>query len=291
MGGEKSIRRNKLSRFFRIMVFTFAVILLCDTVEVRADMGPKPSIELTVVNTSVDYYVALLCDYRETKEPNSELKLQNVTDESVKEYLENFVYDGWTFYESPVGMNIQKYKPDGIYNFTYMVPEYFRVILISADGTVSISEAHSKEEFNAKCTYDVGNGTITEETTHKNAYKLIYIEIFFILTLIVELLVLKAFKYPMVFNNILVFFIANFLTNVPYNIILLFSHAGLPIIIYSFFLEIVIILVEAFIYMKFLKNKEGEKTPKKSFLYSVVANITSAVVGIVIFFMYSMFIK
>ena len=106
-----------------------------------------------------------------------------------------------------------------------------------------------------------------------------------------ELLVLKAFKYPMVFNNILVFFIANFLTNVPYNIILLFSHAGLPIIIYSFFLEIVIILVEAFIYMKFLKNKEGEKTPKKSFLYSVVANITSAVVGIVIFFMYSMFIK
>ena len=68
-----------------------AMLLMINTIilfpqEIRADIGPKPSIEITVNNGPEDYYIALL-EPKSGSEGNSSLKLDNVTEESVEAFL------------------------------------------------------------------------------------------------------------------------------------------------------------------------------------------------------------
>lgn len=141
--GNKGTKRNKFSRIFRIIVYAF-LVFFCNTSAIRADMGPKPSIQLTILNGPDAYYVALLADFRKLSGTNTELKLESVTEKSVNDYMNDFLYDGWHLFENPVGKNIMKSNNDGRYYFSYMVPDHFKVIIISTDGTVFLSEEHTR---------------------------------------------------------------------------------------------------------------------------------------------------
>ena len=284
--------KRECSVFKLILLFltVFFVVNLYVT-EVRADMGAKPSVTIHVENAPQDFYLALLyLDEKYGADKQSELKLDTVDEESVKAYLEDFEYDHWKFSKSPVGINIYEQQTDGEYYFGYSIPDRFRVILISKDGTVYLSEDLDPKEFNADVTYDVSAGTLTEHIEDRTLRHVLYVVACFILTLGFELLVLLIFRYPFTKRNIISFLVINLITNVPFNTLLINTRPSIPTILLWILAEIVIMLTESIFYLIVLRDADGKPCRGKSFAYGVVANLVSAVMGLVVLFVYAMIV-
>lgn len=284
MGGTQMNR--KMKRIFAVLMIALLVAGIATTVA-GADMGPKPSITLKVVNAPEDYYVALLT-LRE-KHPdleNSTLKLDVVDDEHVEKYLDEFWFDCWSWFDAP-GVSYKyfhstkEYKyftsvEEGSYYFNYSVPDHFRVILIAADGTVHLSGDLKRVEYNAYCTYDYETGELTEQWEQRSATRISVVIVYFIVTLIIEFGVMMLLQYPCTGKNVLRFILINAFTNIPFNIILAHRDAddwgGM-----FFICEPIIIILEAILYARALYNREGKKSWGKGILFSIAGNIFSAV--------------
>lgn len=271
-------------RVAAVLVLIMLVMGLGTSV-VQADMSAKPSIELLIVNGPQEYYLALLEEGERTG-GNSELKLDAVNPESVKEYLRGFYYDGWCFWSSPgedtFYHSTEKYDNyknanirEGAYLFEYMVPNPFRVIVIGADGTVSLSDELSFVEFDAVCTYDVAAGTLTEQREGAVARRIADVTMCFLITIIVEFVFLLGFHFPLTKRNVLCFILINAATNIPFNILLVHSRSW-DYFAYAIIGEVVIILVEAFLYTIALRDDDGKKNPKGAVLLSIIGNLVSA---------------
>ena len=281
------IRAGKIKLI--ISLFAFAFIFVLSGIPVKADMGPKPSITLTVINEgdSGNYYVALLEKRDGVLDENSKLKLdKEVNEENVEEYLKAFRYDGWCFHKTPVGGYLFEKTEEGIYDFIYMVPNPFRVVLIDQDGNVHVSDEITKKEYNAECTYDVMRGEVTEQYGDKVAGRIGYIAICYIFTLIIEFVFLLIFGYPLIKKNVISFIIANTLTNLTYSCFLISGPISLPVLFLSFVLEILIIIIEAVVYIIVLENREGKHPRIRSFFYALTANVVSSFMSIIVLFMY-----
>jgi hypothetical protein len=174
-----------------------------------------------------------------------------------------------------------------------MVPSDFRVILIDTDGNLYLSESYTKKEFKAICTYDVATSSIVEEEGKSRIISIITIIICFILTLVIEFLILIGFRYPLIKRNVLVFLITNTLTNIPYNIFLIstVSRIDVMLILINFFAEIIITLIETLIYCFTLLNKEQMVKYGKNILYGILANIASSILGSIVIILVCMMIN
>ena len=247
--------------------------------DVHADVGAKPSITLTVTGATEDYYVALLSNRSEVNGENSALVLEHVNETSVEAYLENFRNDGWYFFQSPVGKNIQRSNTTNQYHFSYMVPNPFRVIVIGSDGSVYLSEELGQKEYNADCTYDIATGSLTEQRTGKVLERFLYTMVCLVFTLILELAIFRTYKYPFSKRNICCVLLINILTNVPYNYLVLYKLTGLGIMVTWIWAEILIALMEGLFYSFTLRDREGNIIPGRNFRYAVAANAFSAVMG------------
>ena len=242
-----------------------------------ADMGPKPSITLTVTNGPEEYYVALLSLRDHQPNKNSTLMLETVDEEYVKTYLDSFCYDKWGWYKSPVGKNYYHSSKDATYVFDYSVPEQFRVIMIAGDGTVYLSADLTKTEFDAECTYDVITGMITEQREHAVASRIAIVVVNFLATILVETIVLLFF-YPCTARNLLCLFLINALTNIPFNIYMVYYNTSRSWLMLGPFFggEIIIIFTEAILYSLLLRTKDGEKSWSKGIRFAVIGNLFSA---------------
>ena len=65
-------------------------------------MGAKPSISITIENGPEKYFVALLekrnYGIENTVETSTDVKVENVTEDSVYNFLKSFRYDGYVFF-------------------------------------------------------------------------------------------------------------------------------------------------------------------------------------------------
>ncbi len=260
-------------------------MLLVSVMVVRADMGPKPSITLTVENAPSDYYVALLTNKYSKDEQQSNLYLAEVNEESVNAYLESFSYDGWSWFQQPLHHDVRSKNEKGIYRFDYMVPNPFRVILISGDGRVLLSETLSQKEYNADCVYDAAEGTLKETGVGtKTLTRIISIVLCFVLTLVIELFVLWLFGYPFNKRNIIHFLIINTITQLSLNTFLIATVDGILLFVFGgVYIEGFIMLTEGIYYAVTLRDKEGNRRGAKAFLYSIVANLSSIVIGSIVY--------
>ncbi|MBR3736691.1 MAG: hypothetical protein IKQ27_08315 [Lachnospiraceae bacterium] len=281
MNDKRSGVRKGIFRTIFAFAFILYGLLFCGS-RARADMGPKPSISLTVVNAPQDYYIALL--WHGNAGDNSELKLETVDEESIMKYLEDFCWNGWRYFRSPVGYNYYCSNAAGSYGFSYMVPDPFRVIIIDSDGVVYISDELDQEEYNASCTLDVSTGSLTENRTDKVLGRILYVVSCYLITLGVEYLIFKLFKYPVTKRNIAGFLIVNTITNLSLSCgtIILGPSAGLVMVFFGPVIEAAIMLIEGIVYAITLRDKDGQKRTGRAFLYSLVANLLSAVMGVVV---------
>ena len=280
------MKKRKITTWFALLFLVTFAFLGPISLTVNADTGPKPSIDLEVINAPKDYYVALLGkrDW-DTGHVNSHLKLDSVSLEKVEEYLENFWYKGWHYFESPLGDNLYRRNETDVYHFWYMVPKPFRVLLIDMDGNVYVSDELYQWEYNAECTFDFHIGSLIEHRAGAVGKRILIILCSYLITLAIELLILRAF-YPLNKNNLFWFWLTNTVTNIPLNIFLLHTKLGLEITFIWFFLEILIVFVEGFLYAIFLKNHKGKKRATYALGYSALANFLSAFVGVMIQMIY-----
>ena len=281
------MRSHKFSTCVLAFILLVITTLTTYTQDVSADIGPKPSIRVTLENAPSDYYIALLKPAKEEK-TNSSLSLDQVDDKSVNAYLKSFYYEGWEWYEQPVLLNVFRNGGESnTHRFGYMVPTFFRVIVIASDGTVFISNEVERQEFNAVFTYDVATGTLTEKLQNTVVKRWLKVAICFVLTLVIEFIVLVLFGYPKTKRNILSVLAANAITNIPMNIYLMWFYNWNPRnMIEPFFviliLEVYVFLVEIFFYRAFLKDKDGKKDTSKNIHYALAANAASLVIGFII---------
>lgn len=274
-------RINRILLSIGIMV---SALLIC-CFPSYADMGPKPSISLILENAPEDYYVGLLVESDKYGKADVQLDDELSKEEfNALNTMTGFDKDGWIYWDgNPVTSTRFRSDADHKYNFTYMVPSTFRVIVVSLDGQTYISDKITKKKFNAECTYDLANGRIKENVFAGTKKYLLFVIGCYLATLFFEGIALFIFG---LFNkkNLKYFLIANTVTQIMLNSIIVYmDYKGMDILLVLVWpvAEIAIIITESLIYKKQLVNKNGEVSTKRNVGYAVFANIFSIVAGIV----------
>lgn len=288
------VRRYLILLLLLTVMIVPACILL--PMKAEADIGPKPSITLTVVNGPEEYYVALLY-YSSSKGNNFHPDdASDITDYEL--FFRMYELDGWRVFFNPVGQNMYKKNKKGSYYFNYMVPDPFRVLIVTPDKTTYISNILDQTEFNANCTYDVATGELTEqlypsvldEISSGKVTVIVspwYVIFCYVMTLIIEAIVLKLFGYPFTRRNLICFLVINTITNLSYAIYTVNSVSGWNFFLRCVVFEIGIAFTEAVFYAFMLRDRKGKRNAEKSFTYGITANIVSAALGILGIMIYS----
>ncbi|WP_026520483.1 hypothetical protein [Butyrivibrio sp. FCS006] len=271
--------RIVLGMLIFLMLFNMA------SVESSADMSAKPSISIKVDNAPESYYIALLDDYGFGKEDDApavtDIEEFDVDGGDVEEYLLNFSYEGWCYFQSPVGSDYKSCNENDMYEFSYMVPDPFRIIIIDANtGEVTLSDECDQKEYNCVVTYDFKTGEVTEHRAGRSFMRVFTVAFHYLMTLLLEFIVFLIFRYPRSRHNILMLMIINAITNIPLNLWLVSVVNGLGTFVITFFAEILILIFEAIAYGAALENDaEGYRAFGKGVGFSIVANVVSYVVG------------
>lgn len=270
-------------------------ILLSGNREARADMGPKPSIEVTVVNAPEDYYLALLCDEKYDLDRNR----FNISSLLVIDFMCEFEQDGWYVFGGMTYPIAYPSNKKGIYHYTYDVPDPFRVLIVDMENNVYVSPVLDQKGFNARCTYDVAAGTLTEQLSldaaaEEDSPTVIiswkYVLFCLIMTLLIELVIYVFFRFPFTKRNMLCFVAINTITNLSYSYYTVNSVSSWNFVLRCIVFEIGIAVVEAVFYAFMLRDAKGRRCAEKSFGYGVAANFVSAAAGVIGMMIYA-FVK
>lgn len=275
----------KITKKTILSIFIMMIAFMAASFPSRADIGPKPSISLEIKNAPKDYYVGLLVDsegYMNRIEPDDE---PDINRSKAFEILTGYEEDGWRlFTDNPVTNVYYRSNADHKYFFTYRVPSVFKVIVVSYDGQVYVSNEIKREKFNAECTYDVESKELKENVLAGAGNYILFAVICYLATIILEGVALLIFG---LFNrkNIPCFLIANTITQLFLNavIIYLHYHGGQLLLIFVVpIAEIIIMIIEGLIFRKRLVNRSGEVSTKKNFVFAIFANIFSIVMGLML---------
>ena len=298
----------------------FIFILLLRNSIVSADMGPKPSITINLKGINTTNYIIDLLVYDEeianqVSSINSMLEKKsysNISEKALLLYYKININDsngdenslpidklvklakindnGWvsesTRWSKFLLMSdiIGNSKYENYFRY-FGTPEKYKVVIINNDtGETKITDVINREDFNSQITIDVKNMKVTNNVILSDTSKNIIVPL--IITIFIELLISLIFIKKNVYNFIIIV-ITNAVTNsiMQYilrnttygygSIFMQHSYLGLFIL-----LEIIITLVEMFIYNKTIKDTEKESIIK----YTLVANfITMLLTGILAF--------
>ena len=288
-------KRSYIFKVFTIMAVTLLCIG-CLSGTVFADTGPKRSISITITNPpSEPYYVAILRPGTRPSDPDSYYRYVKIRDEdeNIKEIFFNYDEDGFVLFSYGGGSSSIEYsedmrKADSV-NYGYMVPSTFKVIVVTKSGDVTVSDEITSQAFHAEFEYDYSKNTLKEEKQVLNFTINLAIEsvVFCGITLVNEGIVLLCFGLFRK-KNLLRFFIANLLTQT-----LLFGVNATcrfiePLwqnyLIVWLFTEVLITVIELFIYRRRLVRKDGSVSVRRNIIYAITANFISAFIDIPIIF-------
>jgi len=248
-----------------------------------ADVGPKPSIKLIVLNPPEDeYYLDLLIDY-DKKSTYSNIREDDEYDENMISILREYNEDGWrpalvTGTKAPLFGKLTGVREGDtmVHKFSYVgTPERFKVILVEKSGKVTVSEDIKRKAFESTVYYDYAKNKIWEASA-----SLSYIKQFtmtFTATLIVEGIMLILFRFSLR-KNWKPFIMVNLFTQILLTLIVFsamyFAGSMAAFLLYIPF-EIGILLIETKLYKKYLK----EHSIRRRILYAITANMISFLLG------------
>lgn len=296
----------------------FAVMLMlviqCLSIVVMADMGPKPSIEVKILNPPDEaYYIDLLeqgfAGDRYSEDPydhglpaSMENEEDTEQDRMIKNILCSYYVDGWgaRLDRGIVDSVFHPSNQDHRYGFGYLVPETFKVIVVTASGKVFVSDVIEREEFNAVVTWDLGDaapfvwqegqnpdisavGEIKEVRRLGILSRILQVCLCYLITLLVEGICLLPFGLASA-RNIKYFIFINTVTQVIVQWTS-FNHGMSGWYLYIlFFNEIFIFIIEAVYYAKRLYAKDEKPHLLRNIAYTFTANVLSYVLGVCVLF-------
>lgn len=250
-----------------------------------ADMGPKPSIYITIKGIEGDYVAAFAA--KKASGPNFDYEFYK---EGYYDYLE---YNPIMEYKDDEGFKwITRYykcKDKTDISFTYYAPEIFKLIIYKDGKLYSVTKSIEKYAYASYYTIDFSSNIITEnniiEYEINNSYDYVkeILNLIFriILTLLIEFALFFLFRLYTK-HNFKVVLITNLITQILLNVILnlnYYYNGLLSAYAILILLEIGILIIETIIYKLFLKDKNKVLIT----IYPIIANISSFIVGLLIF--------
>lgn len=270
----------------RVWIFLIGLIMLLTPVISMADMGPKPSIEIEFTGVdSEGYYGTILIDGMGIAGMNTDNYEQS------PELLPD-CYGKFKEYAAHESLNFFGYTDDidgdeNVFYFGYMAPVVFEPLIYipETDEIISCGVCERKH-FEAKYTYDVNTGVMTDVT----------LDIFFkreipkaalrlVLTCAIELLVAGIFLLWQK-KLIATILITNIGTQLLLNISLMVEElnegGGLGYLVLYIFLEFIIFIVEGTVYKITFKKLNQKHRKLYPILYALTANAASLVLGFLV---------
>lgn len=269
-----------------IILLSISLNVFLFSINVYADNGPKPSINIIAENMPEEIcYMDLLINYSDVD------NFDNLDDISkynrdmfntLKEYKD----EDWrpaiaTGTRVPLHGDIICDVDNGISHLQYSyvgVPDYFKIIVVTESNQIVVSNAIERKAFQSTVYFDFEKGTAYEKSLIVS-YLLQFI-MTFIPTILIEGLLLLAFGFS-IRRNYKPFIFINGLTQVLLTVVVLVSmltDGTLIGLIRYFLFELVIIAIEIVLFSKFLL---GHNKMRKT-VYALVANVVSFMVGIII---------
>ncbi len=297
-----------------VLVLTF-ILLSVFTLTVSADMGPKPSVNVTFENLGDELCYATLLSKRESTGPasawdgieehanhngNPDYAWSDLSYEIWKAFVDYKDSDGYYYLQETWQINETKQL-----NWTYYPPSPFKILLYFPESnTFAVSGIYERYAFDSYFTidmqgFDIDSVEYDEKQSSDTRYKewkkelavhqsyeiageLFGLFVRIVLTILIEILIALAFGFREK-KQFLFILIVNAVTQIILNVLLNiinYNSGGLMMAICYVLFEIVVFVLEAVIYSIFI-NKISLK-PKKVWLcvvYALVANVSSFALG------------
>lgn len=251
------------------------------TQTVYADIGPKPSITIYVKNyKNQSYFLDLLTKNEYIK--YTDFNNHNKYSDDIKN-MPFYKYNegGWmsTHIRQHLLFGDLKGEYDEktgfmVHTYSYRdVPNIFKIIVQYENGDLVVSNVITPMQFNAKIVLDLETGKVSK--VPQISYGFFYFLFLIILTVILELVIAKLFK----FKRYKLIIKANIFTQLLLHFILVYTF---NIINYRMWntefltLEVLIVILEFLIYKIFAK----EYSWKKLLIYTCTANVVTFVLGV-----------
>ena len=294
MKTDLSLNGSFIKRFTAVSLIAFIFITFFSRT-VMADMGPKRSIEIKILNAPTEpYYVALLEPTKYVADINDVSRFDHIPEDHdwVREIFYEYDEDGFRLYTYAGGHNSimytgwhsDFYKGENIISYGYMVPSTFKVMIVTESGEVTVSNEITAKKFHSTCEYDYATNTLNEVMIPSFGPDF-FVEtaLYLHITLVVEGIVLLCFGLFRK-KNLKYFLIVNLTTQFMLFVFNLISRIFVEVLIKHFALwlvmEVVIAGIETIWYSKKLVKKDGTVSKGRNIIYAITANLISAFIDV-----------
>lgn len=286
------------------LLLACTLVLLFLPVEARADMGPKPSVDIQFTGIEdVEYYGTLLSKEGHTQGPFYAQKFarqEGMTWEwwGNEEVLSVEDRDKFLSYEDPDGFQLLNWccdcSEENQLSWTYWAPETFKVLLYFPEEAVfCVSPVYEQYAYASYYTVDLSDyrsGTITLEKSYDYSWELLSLAARIVLTIAVELglAVLffgrkdkRTFRFLAVVNIATQLFLNGALNVIHYYMGTFYSLIWGSGIWLLYLLELAVLVIEGILYTKLLPRfSETPQNRGKIAGYTVAANLASFAAGL-----------
>lgn len=277
----------------KLLVFLLcAALLAAMSVTVFADMGPKPSVRVTLKNLPEGPVYGTLLSADRSTGPSSVWDGTSGDAESKPGDEDYAIWKAFADYRDPDGYwFLQEWWDcsDGEFAWTYYPPSDFKILLYFPEsGTFLSSGICQRYAFDSYFDATVENGALTAKVNHQlQLTELWGLLCRMVLTIAVELLIGLLF-WPwekdvfrlLVWVNVLTQLLLNLALNVYVNFHGTFLFTLTPV---YFLLEVAVMVIETRAYNKRMPEAVGGEIPMgKALGYSMIANIASFALGLVL---------
>lgn len=282
---------HKKIYYLKYAIILILSLLLFTGLKVFADTGPKPSLHITINDfPGEEVYVTVLSS-EAYYGPN-----QWITDENIDEYnLSEIEYKFFEYCKTQDYFfwgNVKKLdKKNNTFSWTYYPPYKFKVIcyIESIDQFIISNEPLERYAFNTYYKMDIVNDSGAYQITNIKKNYNYFMEIFHfllrvIITLVIEL-VIAYFLFKFRKQTFVIIIVTNVITQLGLNIILnlmSMTNHGISLYIYYFFLELLVVFIEASVYLLTFRRYLDEYKIGKIILYALLSNALSFIYGLII---------
>ena len=268
-------------KIIKYLLIIFMISFLFMGVTAKADTGPKPTTHITFEDIpDSGIYVTLFAKNESHGPWNTEyIELENEIDEKFYEYS---LSDDFYFWG-----NVNKITKDSdTYNWIYYPPATFKIVYYNElNNTFYKSEEINRYAFNSYFKMNLSDNSI--EKNYNYLGEVLHFLLRVVVTIGIELL-LAFFVFKFKKKSFLIIVITNIITQILLNVLLnIFNYhdGSLKLIINYILYELFIVIFESIIYLIFIPKTDKEKPYPKSgiLLYTILANIASFVLGLLIF--------
>ncbi|MCD8357364.1 MAG: hypothetical protein LUE11_12460 [Clostridia bacterium] len=256
----------------------------------RADMGPKPSVQVSFTGLENEtYYVTLLSEAYSTgpatayngNEADAYLHMGEEDYEIWKKFVEYSDSDGYFFLQW-----FEKCEGNDTYIWGYYPPSPFKILIYFPESDIfAVSSIYERYAFDSYFTAEISavdGGTLVVKKSYDLTWEAISLLARIIITIVVEILLALLFHFRAK-KQLQIVIVTNLITQIVLNLLLNtvnYVSGSRTFTFYYIILEAIIIGIEAVLYTRLLPKHSMHIRPVHPILYALTANVVSFGIGL-----------